>query len=946
MANFTQEEIDAAVKKFIRTDVRTTRDPLGPRDADQVFAEVIEFVSSGLVFDTNSIFYLIYLAKNRVNQDLNSALSVLEDLEQAINEVGRYTTKVTRTSLLSDAASALLEADRLISQKKTIASPQFARYENALDQFVEASLAPNIRNLVGSYPETYEVVRPPQAAQTAIKSDIISLRSYHTTILAEAEQLSVALTEFLAQNLPILAIQNSVKKVQTDLKSLQKEFDGSTEAEAIEMTRDAYLRITAGRSVITNLVTMRDPTTYRMRGSDSTADRAQAAVGSSNTPGQVTTSKSAPYKVVPGSSDQLSLKLDGTTIVPITLVPPDPAKIAGSNSDQSSFQITESTRAKLTSSLVDPYIVPAGPGNVFDVYVDGVGYRVTLTSGSRTAAEVAAEVMTATRIDGSPGVFSDVAEATFVAKTLGIQRNSYGQGSIVIGSQSVNSALGFTDNQTASGTTANNILRLMVDDELEVLATLTAGSRTAAQVASDITAAASTRILGGTVTLGTADGVTISSKKYGAQSRIQVKPDSDVHRAAMTVLGFIEGQSAHSTDLSLESLYSTLNAVSGIQPTRSSTLLASGVGGVATLSGSNYILQLPTGSIPSGFTINDVLFIKAGENAGYYHVSSFTSSPAAITVDRPFAAVSGDAAQNQSWELRRDLITIATTTTDLTSSLEVQSGTANGALGLTTGINRGTTSGVKVMEAGKALSFSRNSVVAGDLLNIPSASQRTITEVSQNGYQIEVTPEVSNNLTGQLYYIEGAAPKAYSIFIAGLLEWLADIGASVFKSDILDLERKLNPLLYNMHPTTGMVNDAMNSVLSLKGFYTDLQAVFDAYVVLRVSLVDSMLDMLLQKGMRRGHDLLLLGQFEDFFSVNRDTASYGGNMMEKMRKVVQNDVPASRGLDGGQDGSQLTASFEDIDYNRDYSDGDDEKAIAETDDIPEPDVDDQILSGV
>jgi hypothetical protein len=175
---------------------------------------------------------------------------------------------------------------------------------------------------------------------------------------------------------------------------------------------------------------------------------------------------------------------------------------------------------------------------------------------------------------------------------------------------------------------------------------------------------------------------------------------------------------------------------------------------------------------------------------------------------------------------------------------------------------------------------------------------------------------------------------------------LSDIGASVFKSDILDLERKLNPLLYNMHPTTGMVNDAMASSVALETFYTDLQAVFSAYSVVKISLVDSMLDMLLEKGMRRGHDLLLLGQFANFFSVNRDTASYSGNMMEKMRKVAQNDVPVSRALDGGQGESQLTGSFTDVDYNNEFSDGDDERAIAETDDIPEPDVDEQILRGV
>lgn len=964
MANFTQEEINAAVKKYIRTDTRTTRDPLGPRDTDKIFADVMEFVSSGLVFDPNSIFYLIYLVKNRVNQDLNTALALIADLKQAILEVGKYTSKVTSTSLLSDAASALLEADRLLTQKQTIASPQFNRYGEALDQFVGISIAPNIRELTGSYPETYSVVRPPQAAQEAIKSDIISLRAAHTTILAETEQLSLAFDEFLAQNLPTLAIQTSVQKVQKDLKALQREFDSSTEAEAIGMTRDAYLRIVAGRSVITNLVTTRDPTSYRMQGSVSSSDRAQVAYpASSSTPGQVITGRSATYHIVPGVSDQLNFKLDGGALVSVTLTPPAPARVLGSNSDQSLFQFTLAKAAELTSSMTGPYTVPVSPGNVFDIYVDGIGYRVDLTDGVDTAAQVAAEVMVATRIDSEPGTFGDVALATSVGGVLSFLHATVGTGSITIGSQTVNSALGFTDGQADLGTAANNILRLYVDDELEVLANLTVGGRTAAQVAVDITAA-SARVLGGTVTLDLAEGVTISSRAYGEQSRIQILPTTPVHRAAMSVLGFSDGQSSRSSYLSLDSLYSTLNAITGIQVTRSSSLLASGTTGQATLGGSDYILVLPSDSIPIDpnpphdplLRVGDCLLIKGGENSGYFRVLAFAQSPIqdTITVGRPFAVTSGAGAQNQSWELRRDLLTIVSMTLDLTSSLEVQVGTANTELGLVLGIYRGMTSGVQVLESGKVLSFVRNNVLVGDYLQFSGPTYRTlhtVTEVSENGYQIEVTPEVPDDLTGQYYFIEGASAKAYLLFISALQAWLSDIGASVFKSDILDLERKLNPLLYNMHPTTGMINDALHTLAILAdpdtetGFYYDLQRVFLAYSVAKISLVDSMLDMLLEKGMRRGHDLLLLGQFVNFFAVNRDTSSYSGNMMEKMRKVVQNDVPVSRGVDGGQGESQLTGSFTDIDYSKDFSDGDDERAIAETDDIPEPDVDDQILTG-
>ena len=960
MANFTETELESAVTKFVKEDVNTERTDLGPLSTSYTFSEARELVASTLVFDPSAIFYLLSLAANRVNQDVIQALDYLDDIIIAIDEVGGDTTTVTQTSLLEDAAAALIEVERTIEDRNAIAARPFDRYTQALDVFTNNSLTPNVRRLGPGFPDTYEIVRPPQQAQSSIKTNIAELRDLHVVLLAEASQLTEALSEFLEANLPLASIQNTVPKVRNDLRSIKSAFDAATRDGAIEITRDAFLSIQAGRAVITNLTSISDPREARMASSATSSDRAEASYPcSSSTPAEVSSEKGAPFYLT-DTTNLAYVKVDGSVVQVATIDVPERGILVGYVGE--TFDIHDAGAAEMTSGSAGPYTVPASPDNVFDVYVDGVGYRATLTSGSRTAAQVAAEVNAATLIAGGPGTFDDVATASDDAGSLKLSHDTAGENTLILGdAAALNVALGFTNEQEAVGQDANNELRLVTQDSVSTTVSLTNGlARTAAQGAAG--SSASPYFEGGTETLetdsGTIEVVTITSSVFGEDSQLKIESLTATQESAVETLGFSEGQEDRGEYASLRSIKNALDTVSGIEVELTEETLQSGNGGTAVDDGGSPKLRLPWGTITASPTDSDTLRITNGANIGWYLISAVSLGGAydEITVTRPFPVMTGVEAQNQQWELHRDRFTIRSLSMDVDSQIEVEDGVDSGHvyLGLPTAPVIGSVSGVKIKEGTKLLNFTREDVVAGDILTFSGptyTTEHTVTAVTYDGYQVEVTPEVPGDLSGHEYTVEGSGARAYDQFIQQLLDWFTDVlEPSRYTTNILELERTLNPLLVNKNPSAALIGTARTAANNLRNVYSQtspylgLTEILAGFTTLVVPRIDALLDMLRERGLDRAHDLLLLGEFTEFFSAGKDGSSYGGNLLEKMRSIAQNDVPQGRGTEFENADDRLLGSYAGTDSEYDFSDQDDETGIPEIDDVPDLDEDADVVN--
>lgn len=931
MAGYSDTEIEDAVSEFVKSDISVDREILGPVNMDAKFTEVMQLFSATLTFDPNSIFYLVFLVTNELNKLVEDAITDVDDLLDAITEMSKRTTKVTQTALLGNAAVALLDVDRTVVADGAISTNSFVRYKSALDQFTEASLKPNIK-------EGTSIVRPPQKARTDSRTLLSSLSTDWTTILARVEQVQDVLDEFNDLDLAITAIQDSVSLVRSDLDGWQETFEDATttEDDKISDTREAYLKLAAGRSVLENLTTVSDPEDPRMVSTTTKLANAAVPVGTLGelVEAEVRNTKSGPWAVETGVNDEIKIEEDDSGApTTYTLVPDDQPNITSVFHDAETgglWDIQDDDKAELNGTATVPITI-TGADNNFWVLVSGEIYQGTLTSQVyATGAALVTEIETQLKLDGTGQTIDNVLDIYYVGGTgLRLLHQVVGSsGSITIMIPTTNSAntkLGFNDNDTDIGQDANDELEI---DSLspEVGLTLGAG-RTAAQIAADIDSWVTANYPGeydaSVETVVGDDFVKITKTKAGAQSiELTNVADADNIEAAYRLLGFFTGQSDESDGVTATEAAATINAVGKITATVERTTFESGSDGDVT---SPTVMELPAGTINLSVShVNDQLVISGGTNSGYHRIVSITTGAVdTVTVDSdtPFLLVES----GQTWEIVRELLLLTSKAGDLTTRMQVASANGSALLGFVTGADTvGATSGFRVKDGSTDQNFTQADIVEDDLVRIgsPVTSTHTVLEVVDGGKQLELEPPVGTNLANSAFQILSTAGDSYEEFITALGVWENQLAASDFEEDIQELQRVMNPLLANKRPSSSQVDDAEDGANDFKDLLEDLSTVLENFEVVEVPRLDNALNMLQERGMDRAYDMLKEGELKDFFDMDKDDSSNSSYMLKKMREIAQEDVVVSK-LEEDADGYNFDQStIEDTDPDYDYSDAD------------------------
>jgi hypothetical protein len=289
--------------------------------------------------------------------------------------------------------------------------------------------------------------------------------------------------------------------------------------------------------------------------------------------------------------------------------------------------------------------IPASPNNVLELTIDGVDVTVTLTAGVQTLAFITAEINAAIDADAAflgtaPNNLANFVQvggsggdAFFVIRSYSTPAALPGgfdhASAVSIRQGTVETTLGFSTFQSASGSsnTLNKPATILgstvgpyaidagVTDELNIrvdgvdyVITLTAGpARTTAQIVTDINAVvASVASVG---TLANLDKLRLTSTTTNSGSNITILASN-----SLTVLGFNEGDSVGSVNVSAQEVVNALNATATF-------LTSTGLGG--------------------GAQANGIAYTSSIEGATYVTIESLTTG--ASTSSIAFATGSGDA---------------------------------------------------------------------------------------------------------------------------------------------------------------------------------------------------------------------------------------------------------------------------------------------------------------
>lgn len=824
MAGYKDAEIESAVSRFVQSTIRIEKDALGPVDLGSKFNEVLQLISSTLVYDPNAIFYVVYLATNKLNVDVELALEYVDDIADAIDEMGYHTEDVTRTTLLGDAAAALLTVDQILTDKNAISSRAFTRYKQAVDDFTSVSLEPNIK-------QGGQIVRPPQLARQTVRTVIGSLSTAYTGVLSTLAQIRLMLDEFNGLNLGVLSIQNSVQKVRDDLRTLQSQFESTstTRDDKIALCRDAYLSIASGKSVLNNFTTVSDPSEPRFISSAAIVGKVAVPVGDEGEliPAAVVGTKSAPWEIS-ATADQLKVAADGGAEYTYTFTPPDQPNILSGYDDAYDSALDD-----------EAYNIQSGVSDLLEI--DGL--LVPLTAGvGRTAAQIVNDINT----------WATAGPYPYVAAV-----------------------------ETISGL----------------------------------------------------DFVKITKTTPGA-TELRMTAESAVNRdvilATYLALGFYEGQSDSSDGLTAAEAASEINAVGELTASvvRSLYEYGGGTGYVETTAQ----FRLPLNTLGSTDHADDMLLIRDGVNAGYRRIVSVVRASPYDEVNVDPATPFKQTGVYESWIVLSERLKLTSDSVDLSTALVVGNGNINSTMGFTAGTTAGTTTGFKATEDGTDVDFSQSDVVAGDVLRAAVGSvtaEHEVLEVLSS--QLEIDPPLSTDAVVSSFRILSAAVVAYEELVSNLSDWDDLLESSKFQDSILELERVMNPLIANKNPSIASLQDARNTLQSLRDLLSNtspygLTEILTSFQVSNIPRIDAALKMLKERGMDRAYDLLMDGKIEEFFSMDKDDASSSAYMLKSMRGVVQSDLPLSKLEEDADD-----IIHEDLvvgtDPDYDYSDADEDENV-------------------
>lgn len=409
MANYTSDEVQAAVSKIIRSTVRHPTGSLGERQVSTSFNDLQEAASGVYILYFNAPYYTLLLGVRRLTDSLSSQASTIASLIDAIQAVKRTVTPVTDLTNLAQAKAALEELQAAVSSRTSgftniQAVPAFRRYAANLDAFLTTHgsnvLAPTnpasspttttqvtqnpATPTVGldsstisstnpqGLPTTFTIADTPAGAVAQIPGLVSQLKEQQDELVRRVSLLSTALADFTSLNLPQIAAQGVISRAHDVLAGHLTDLSALDENARLANLRGVVLDLLTQKPLVEAYGAGLNPSEFI-----TTQGLAKAYSDSLHlaTPASVLSSIPGPYALT-DTSHFIKVTVDGGTPFEYPLPIGYLAELNGT--------LTEPFKLDLTSNALHvTFGDPNGTPAVFDV---------ALTTGTRTAAEILADV--------------------------------------------------------------------------------------------------------------------------------------------------------------------------------------------------------------------------------------------------------------------------------------------------------------------------------------------------------------------------------------------------------------------------------------------------------------------------------------------------------------------------------------------------------------------------
>ena len=387
MSNYTSEEVQAAVEKIVRSSVRHPTGILGERQIETAFSDLQEAAAGVYILYFNAPFYTLFLGARRlldlVTSQANTALALID----AVSTTNRLTTPVSDLSPLANARAALLELEAAVTGRtqgfENIQKvPAFRRYAQNLNSFLD-TVGPNIKAPVpvspsagpsaGTGQPSSVITDTPSGARLKIPTLARQLRDQHDELIRRATLLAKGMEDFASLNLPRIAAQGVISRSRQVLDDHYTALSAQDENSRLNNLRDVVLDLLTQQPLVEKYGAALAPSEFI-----TTTGTAAAFSDSTHlaTPAHIDSEWFGPYAVLE-SAHFIKFTMDGG--VPFE------------------FPLPLAYVADIVGTLREPFAIDSDRDLLRIVFDDPTlpvleTFNVPLTHGTRTAAQVAAQI--------------------------------------------------------------------------------------------------------------------------------------------------------------------------------------------------------------------------------------------------------------------------------------------------------------------------------------------------------------------------------------------------------------------------------------------------------------------------------------------------------------------------------------------------------------------------
>jgi hypothetical protein len=310
--SYTSDELGAIVDELVQGTLAFPRDRLGPRNVGSSLSETRELVNSALLYESDSVFYLIFIASQSLQKLVNDEIGLIDDLLDSVDDLLKPDKPVEDVSGVADATTALTSMENALGRSGRLGSAEISRYTSAVARATRSLGASTKMNFVprGSSQSTTDLVRPQAEAKKASRSNFDSLKSKHSTLLTRVDNLLTAYESFDLQQLSEMVARQQVSRAREQMSDLNDELSSLTSEERTEIARLAVIKLLANKSVINSLANTPVPGDFKVRqpyGGSATYRVGAYGVG---TPPSIVGSISAPWPLEFSDSQNITFELN------------------------------------------------------------------------------------------------------------------------------------------------------------------------------------------------------------------------------------------------------------------------------------------------------------------------------------------------------------------------------------------------------------------------------------------------------------------------------------------------------------------------------------------------------------------------------------------------------------------------------------------------------------